>query len=431
MVLNMKLKSIEYNSTSWTMVKRRLDEEAFPAEKLGIVREIIAKVRQEGDKALRELTREFDGVILNNFSVTNAEVDRANELVTPKLREAFDRMEENIRNYYSPTLNKPWRVKRGDGMILGELVRPIERVGIYVPGGEAPLVSSVFMSVVPARLAGVPRIVIVTPPRGDGLIAPYILAAADFLGVREIYKCGGAQAIAALAFGTSSIPKVDKIAGPGNIYVTLAKKEVFGYVDIDGLAGPSEIAILADGKANPVYIASDLLAQAEHGEGGYSILVSNSKRLIDSVKSQINQLVPRMGRKHIIGHTLGKKTFLVKVKSLKEGIDLVNQIAPEHLEIMTKDPEDILSRIINAGAIFLGPYSPVAAGDYVAGPSHVLPTGGSARFFSPLSATDFQKKSSLIAYNQTALKNDLAALKTVAELEELGGHILSADIRRE
>ena len=285
------------------------------------------------------------------------------------------------------------------------------------------------MSVVPARLAGVPRIVLVTPPQSDGSINPYTLAAAKYLGVREIYKCGGAQAIAALAFGTRSIPKVDKIVGPGNIFVTLAKKEVFGYVDIDGLAGPSEIAILADGSANPRYIAADLLAQAEHGEGGYSLLITTSKQLMGKVAKDVKELLVRLDRKLILNRTLNKSTYLIKVKSLREGIDLVNQIAPEHLEIITKDPDRAAAGIDNAGAIFIGEFSPVAAGDYIAGPSHVLPTGGSAKFFSPLSVTDFQKKSSIINYTQRSLKNDLPPLKTIAELEGLDGHLLSAAIR--
>jgi histidinol dehydrogenase len=427
MVLVMKL--LEYNSTSRARLIKRLKAESFPPKKLRLVREIIGKVRMGGDRALRELTIKYDGVKIRTFSVSASEIRSAGKLLTPKLRETFSRVEDNIRRYYSLTLNKSWRKGRGDGMTWGEMVNPIEKVGIYIPGGKAPLISSIFMTVVPARLAGVPRIILVTPPLNDGLINPYILAAADFLGVREVYKCGGAQAIAALAFGTRSIPKVDKIVGPGNIYVTLAKKEVFGYVDIDSLAGPSEIAILADGSANGRYIAADLLSQTEHGEGGYSLLITTSKRLIEKVGKEVKQLLLRLDRKRILNRALNKRTFLIKVKSLREGIDLVNQIAPEHLEIMTEDPELVVSRVKSAGAIFLGKFSPVAAGDYVAGPSHVLPTGGSARFFSPLSVTDFQKKSSVIAYNRQSLKNDLPALKTIAELEGLDGHLLSAAIR--
>ncbi|HDL63886.1 MAG TPA: histidinol dehydrogenase [Proteobacteria bacterium] len=423
------MKVIEYNSNSHLLIKKRLEADAFPADKLRLVREIVEKVRGGGDRALRELTLKFDGVKIRDFSVNSSELRSAGRLLTPELRETFRRVEDNIQRYYSLTLNESWREKRGDGMTWGEMVNPIEKVGVYIPGGKAPLISSVFMSVVPARLAGVPRIVLVTPPRSDGSINPYTLAAAKYLGVREIYKCGGAQAIAALAFGTRSIPKVDKIVGPGNIYVTLAKKEVFGYVDIDGLAGPSEIAILADGKANDRYIAADLLAQAEHGEGGYSILITTSKKLIDRVDKEVKRMLIRLDRKQILNRTLNKSTFLIKVKSIRDGIELLNQIAPEHLEIMTADPEQVVSRIKNAGAIFLGKFSPVAAGDYVAGPSHVLPTGGSARFFSPLSVTDFQKKSSIINYTRRSLKNDLPVLKTIAELEGLDGHLLSATIR--
>jgi len=423
------MKLLEYNSTSWSRLEKQLTAEAFPPDKLRLVREIIGEVRRGGDRALRDLTLKYDGVKIRDFSVTAAEIRDAGKLLTPELREVFSRVEDNIRRYYSLTLGKSWRKKRGDGMTWGEMVNPLEKVGIYIPGGKAPLISSVFMSVVPARLAGVPQIILVTPPRTDGSINPYILAAAEYLGVREIYKCGGAQAIAALAFGTRSIPRVDKIVGPGNIYVTLAKKEVFGYVDIDGLAGPSEIAIIADGKANPRYIAADLLAQAEHGEGGYSLLITSSNRLIERVKMETKVLMERLERKSILNRALKKRTFLVKVKSIREGIKLVNQVAPEHLEIMTEDPEDTVEQIKNAGAIFLGPFSPVAAGDYVAGPSHVLPTGGTARFFSPLSVTDFQKKSSIIKYTRRSLKNDMPALETIAELEGLDGHLLSAGIR--
>lgn len=423
------MKLLEYNSTSRGRLKKWLDAEAFPPKKIRLVREIIGKVRMDGDRALRELTLKYDGVEIRTFAVNASEIRSAGKMITPQLRETFSRVEGNIRRYYSLTLNKSWRKRREDGMTWGEIVNPIEKVGIYIPGGKAPLISSVFMTVVPARLAGVPRIILVTPPQSDGSINPYILAAADYLGVRKVYKCGGAQAIAALAFGTRSIPKVDKIVGPGNIYVTLAKKEVFGYVDIDGLAGPSEIAILADGKANPRYIVADLLAQAEHGEGGYSVLITTSKRLIEKAEKEVKQLLLRLDRKQTLNRALNKRTFLIKVKSLREGIDLVNQIAPEHLEIMTEDPERIVSRVKNAGAIFLGQFSPVAAGDYVAGPSHVLPTGGSARFFSPLSVTDFQKKSSVIGYTRRSLNNDLGALKTIAELEGLDGHIISAEVR--
>lgn len=423
------MKVIQYNVTSHLRLWKKLEASEFPADKLRLVREIIRDVRQGGDQALRKFTLKFDGVDLKLFSVSLDEFRSAEDIFTPKLEKVFRRIEKNIRDYYSLTRAESWRKNRGDGLIWGEMVNPIEKVGIYIPGGTAPLISSVFMSAVPARLARVPRIILVTPPRSDGSINPYILAAANFLGVREIYKIGGAQAIAALAFGTRSIPKVYKIVGPGNIYVTLAKKEVFGYVDIDGLAGPSEIAILADGRANGKFIAADLLAQAEHGEGGYSLLITTSKQLIKRVEKEVKELLIRLDRKRILSRTLNESTLLIKVKSLREGIDLVNQIAPEHLEIMTECPEKILKRIKNAGAIFLGKFSPVAAGDYVAGPSHVLPTGGCARFFSPLSVTDFQKKSSVINYSRRSLKNDLPTLKTIAELEGLDGHLLSADIR--
>lgn len=414
------MKIIEYNSAAGERLLNRLEAAAFPPDKVAAVGKIVGEVRRRGDAALREFTLAFDGVRLRSFAVSEEELRSARKAVTPELREAFRRSEKNITDFCRPTRDKSWRRGRGDGLEWGEKVAPVERAGLYVPGGTAPLLSTVFMTAVPARLAGVGRIVIVTPPGQDGSVNPFLLAAADFLGIGEIYKVGGAQAIAALAFGTRTIPKVDMIAGPGNIYVTLAKKEVFGAVGIDSLAGPSEVAILADGKANPLYVAADLLAQAEHGPGGAAILITASKQLSATVADNIDKLTGGRTREGI---------FLVRVRSLAEGIKLVNRIAPEHLEIMTGNPEAALAKIRNAGAIFIGEMSPVAAGDYIAGPSHVLPTGGAARFSSPLSVNDFLKKSSLLRYNRRALKNDLNALETLAELEGLDNHLLSARVR--
>ena len=416
------MKILEYNSASREKLLKRLEGAAFPPEKVAAAREIVEEVRRRGDAALREFTRDFDGVKLKSFAVSPAEIRRSRKGVTPELRAAMRRAEKNITDYYRPTRDESWRRGRGDGLEWGEKVNPVGSAGIYVPGGKAPLVSTVLMAAVPARLAGVPRIVIVTPPGKDGSVNPFLLAAADFLGIGEIYKVGGAQAIAALAFGTRSIPKVNMIAGPGNIYVTLAKKEVFGRVGIDSLAGPSEVAILADGKAPARFIAADLLAQAEHGPGGAAILVSASRRLIGAVKAELENLASRPADGEI---------FLVRVRSLREGIDLVNRIAPEHLEVMTERPEAAVEKIENAGAIFIGEMSPVAAGDYVAGPSHVLPTGGAARFSSPLTVNDFLKKSSLIRYDRRALKKDFPALEILAGLEGLDNHLRSVRVRLE
>lgn len=414
------VKAIEYNSVAGNNLLNRLRAAAFPPEKVAAVRKIVEEVRKRGDAALREFTRDFDGVQLKSIAVSPAEIRTARKSLTPKLRAALRRAERNISRFYRPTREKSWRRGRGDGLEWGEKVTPVESAGLYVPGGRAPLVSTILMTAVPARLAGVDRIVIVTPPGKDGSVNPCLLAAADFLGIREVYKIGGAQAVAALAFGTRSIPKVDLIAGPGNIYVTLAKKEVFGTVGIDSLAGPSEVAVLADSRGDPLYIAADLLAQAEHGPGGAAVLVTPSKRLAAQVAEKI-------GDSGGIGTR--DRIFLIRVRSLREGIELVNRIAPEHLEIMTGKPERDLGKIKNAGAIFIGELSPVAAGDYVAGPSHVLPTGGAARFSSPLSANTFLKKSSLICYNPRSLKNDFPDLETLAGLEGLDGHLLSARVR--
>ncbi len=419
------MKIIKYKSGRGDRLLERLESMAYPPEKVATVRKIVEEVGKRGDAAVREFTRQFDGVSLKSFAVTGPELRTARQSLTPELRKAFQRAENNIADFYRITRKKSWRQGRGDGMEWGEKVSPVESAGLYVPGGRAPLVSTVLMAAVPARLAGVERIVIITPPRKDGTVDPRLLAAADFLGITEIYKVGGAQAIAALAFGTRSIPRVDLIAGPGNIYVTLAKKEVFGRVGIDSLAGPSEVAILADAQANPLFIAADLLAQAEHGPGGAAILITASKRLLAEVKDNLER--PALGKKSDPVSREG--IFLVQVASLGEGVKLVNRIAPEHLEIMTARPEAALKKVKNAGAIFLGEMSPVAAGDYIAGPSHVLPTGGAARFASPLSVNDFLKKSSLVCYQGRALENDYPALETLAGLEGLDYHLLSVRVR--
>lgn len=423
------MKTITYSPPGWKRIQAALASSVDDPVVLARVRKIIARVRKEGDRALREYALRFDGARVRSLRVEAAAFVSAREGLSSDVLRAFRRAERNISRFYSSQLPRSWRKGRGDGMVWGEKISPLESVGVYIPGGKAPLVSTVFMTVIPARIAGVERIVLATPPRKDGTINPFILAAADFLGVREVYAAGGAQAIAALAYGTRSVPRVDKIVGPGNIYVTLAKKEVFGTVDIDMLAGPSEVAVLADGSADPRCVAADLLAQAEHGAGGAASLVTPSSRLIASVKKGIAELLPRLRRGAILRASLDKGALLIKTRNLGEGIDLVNRIAPEHLEIMTRDPEKTLRGITNAGAIFLGPYSPVAAGDYAAGPSHVLPTGGSARFFSPLSVFDFVKRTSLVAYTRAGLKKDAEAIAVLSGLEGLDAHALSMKIR--
>jgi len=423
------MKIIDYNQTGWSGLQKALEKEIYPASALASTRRIIAAVRRDGDRALRRLTKEFDGVSVADFAVGGKERASARRLLTPKILRAFKRVAANIRRFNSANKAASWSADRGDGLIWGEKVSPLEAVGVYVPGGSAPLVSSVFMGVIPARLAGVKRIVVVSPPVSSGTVNPYILAAADFCGATEIYRLGGAQAIAALALGTETIPRVDKIVGPGNLYVTLAKKEVFGLVDIDLPAGPSEIAVLADASADPAVVAADILAQAEHGPGGRAFLISTSRRLVVSCREYLVDLGKRLSRSAFIAGNLRRGTYLVFVPSLKIGVELVNRIAPEHLEIMTRQPKAVLPGIKNAGAVFLGKISPVAAGDFAAGPSHVLPTGGGARFFSPLTVNDFLKKSSVIAYNSRALENDLAAIETMARLESLDAHLLSVRLR--
>jgi len=423
------MKTITYGPPGWKRIQAAIPSPVDDPAVLERVREIVARVRKDGDRALKEFTLKFDGARVRAIRVAPAELAAARARLPPDALRAFRRAGRNISRYYSLHLPRSWRKGRGDGLSWGEKVTPLESVGVYIPGGKAPLASTIFMTVIPARIAGVKRIALAAPPRKDGRIDPFLLAAAGFLGVREVYAVGGAQAIAALAYGTRSIPRVDKIVGPGNIYVTLAKKEVFGAVDIDMLAGPSEVAVLADDSAAPRFVAADLLAQAEHGAGGAAVLVTPNARLIASVKKEIAGLLPRLRRGAILRASLGRSALLVKTRNLGEGIDLVNRMAPEHLEIMTRDPGKTLKGIKNAGAIFLGPYSPVAAGDYAAGPSHVLPTGGTARFTSHLSVFDFVKRTSLLAYSRAGLKRDAEAIAVLSGLEGLDAHALSAKIR--
>jgi histidinol dehydrogenase len=380
------------------------------------VRKIVDDVRLLGDEAVIKYTRKFDKVKLaaKQLRVTEREISGAYQNITPNFVPSLKIIIENINRFYRKTLRKSWKLRDADGMVLGEIYTPIDRVGIYIPAGTAPLVSTVYMSVLPAKIAGVKKIVLISPPDPNGFINPHILVVADLLKVDEIYRVGGAQGIAALAFGTKTVPKVDKIVGPGNIYVSEAKRQVFGYVDIDMIAGPTELVIVANRFSEPKYIIADLKAQAEHSHG-LAILITNSKELAKNVKAQLPAV----------------DGFIILTKNLEEAAEISNKIAPEHLEILVQNPQRILKLIRNAGAIFLGPYSPTAVGDYVAGPSHVLPTNGTARFFSGLSVNDFIKSNHVISYSKKALENVRGPLEKVAGIEGLDQHLQSVKVRFE
>jgi histidinol dehydrogenase len=380
------------------------------------VRRIIEEVRLLGDEALIKYTRKFDRVKLRprQLKVSQIEISGAYQNITPNFISSLKVVMENVNRFYAKAMRRSWRLKGQDGLVLGELNQPLERVGVYIPAGSAPLVSTVYMCVLPARLAGVKQIALASPPDKNGFINPHILAVADLLKVNEIYRVGGAQAIAALAFGTKTIPRVDKIVGPGNIYVSEAKRQVFGYADIDLLAGPTELVIIANRYSQPKFIIADLKAQAEHS-GGLAILITDCKRLAQQVKLEVSL----------------KDGYIILTKNLLEAAEIANRIAPEHLEIMVQNPRRLLKLIKNAGAIFLGPYSPVAAGDYVAGPSHVLPTAGTARFFSGLSAGDFLRTSHIINYSKKALERVREPLEKIAAIEGLTKHLDSVKVRFE
>ena len=376
------------------------------------VRKIIDDVRLNGDSAVSKYTRRFDKtkLPLKNPRVPEAEISGAFQNITSDFVNHLKFIINNVSTYYRKQLKKPGRIKSRDGILLKEEIKPLDSVGIYIPAGTAPLVSSVYMTAVPAIVAGVKRIVIATPPNKDGQINPYILAVANLLKVDEIYKMGGAQAIAALAFGTKSVPRVDKIIGPGNIYVTEAKRQLFGYVDIDMLAGPTELVVIANRYSNMEFVAADLEAQMEH-VGGLSILITTSKQLIKYVRTRVHN------------------GYAILVKNMDEAVGIANRIAPEHLQILTNNPVSIAKNIRHAGAIFLGPYSPTALGDYAAGPSHVLPTLGTARFFSGLCLSDFMKTSHVISYSKKALEKVREPLQTVANIEGLVKHADSVNVR--
>lgn len=399
----------------------------------GRVSEIIENVRTNRDAAVFEYTKKFDGADINagNILVTEDEIKEAYEQVDPKLLDVIRKALINIREYHAKQRQFSWFDSEDSGIILGQKVTPLEKVGVYVPGGKAAYPSSVLMNVMPAKVAGVGRIVLTTPPGKDGKVYPSTLVAAKEAGVDEIYKVGGAQAIAAMAFGTESIPKVDKIVGPGNIYVALAKKAVFGYVSIDSIAGPSEILVLADETANPRFVAADLLSQAEHDEMASAILVTTSRKLAEQVSEETEKFVAKLSRKQIIQASLDNYGYILVAKDLEEAIVTANEIASEHLEIVTANPFEVMTKIRNAGAIFLGTYSSEPLGDYFAGPNHVLPTNGTAKFFSPLSVDDFIKKSSIISYSREALEPVYKDIVQFAECEQLTAHANSIRVRFE
>ena len=397
------------------------------------VNEILENVKKNKDKALFEYTKKFDGVDITTktFRVTKEEIKEAYTKVDEHLIEVIRKAIVNIKAYHEKQVRYSWFDSKPDGTLLGQKITALERVGVYVPGGKAVYPSSVLMNIIPAKVAGVDRIVMTTPPGKDGKVYPITLVAANEAGVDEVYKVGGAQAIGALAYGTESIKKVDKIVGPGNIFVALAKKAVYGHVSIDSIAGPSEILVLADETANPRYVAADLLSQAEHDEMASAILVTTSEELAKKVSDEVDSFVKVLSRSEIIQKSLDAYGYILVAKDMEEAIDTANEIASENLEIVTKNPFDTMTRIRNAGAIFLGEYSSEPLGDYFAGPNHVLPTNGTAKFFSPLSVDDFIKKSSIISYSREALELIHQDIEDFATAEKLTAHANSIAVRFE
>ena len=395
------------------------------------VREILAAVKERGEEALFEYTKKFDGADINasNILVTEDEIKEAYDAVDPGLIEVIRKALVNIRSYHEKQMQYSWFDSRPDGTILGQKVTALAKVGVYVPGGKAAYPSSVLMNILPAKAAGVDEIIMVTPPGKDGKVTPTTLVAAKEAGADKVYKAGGAQAVAALAYGTESIPKVDKIVGPGNIYVALAKKAVYGHVSIDSIAGPSEILVLADETADPRYVAADLLSQAEHDELASAILVTTSMELAEKVSDWTDSFIRELSRGEIIRRSLDNYGHILVAETLEDAVSAANEIASEHLEIMTADPFEVMTKIRNAGAIFIGKYSSEPLGDYFAGPNHVLPTNGTAKFFSPLSVDDFIKKSSIISYSRDALEKIHKDIEQFAEAEHLTAHANSIKVR--
>jgi len=380
------------------------------------VKQIVGDVRILGDEALLKYTKKFDHIKMSakQLRITEREISGAYQNITPNFVSSLKIVIDNVNRFYHKEIKRSWKIKCGDGLVMGENFQPMDKVGVYIPAGTAPLVSTVYMTVLPAKIAGVKKIVMISPPDKHGFINPHILVVADLLKVDEIYRVGGAQGIAALAYGTKTIPKVDKIVGPGNMYVSEAKRQVFGYVDIDMIAGPTELVIIANRTSEPKFILADLKAQAEHA-GGLAILITNSKALAQNIKSQLPNI----------------NGSIILTKNLEQAAEISNCIAPEHLEILVKNPQRLVKLIKSAGAVFLGPYSPTAVGDYVAGPSHVLPTAGTARFFSGLSVADFIKSIHVISYSKKALEKVKDPLEKIAGIEGLSQHLDSVKVRFE
>ncbi|MCY7452299.1 histidinol dehydrogenase [Bacillus altitudinis] len=424
----MNITYIQEGETDTLSLKRSLDT-GTEEQRLAVQR-IIEEVRKNGDEAVRSFTKQFDGVSIEQPLVTEGEKTKAYERLDPEMIQIIQTAIRNIRTYHERQLTSSWFYHQKDGSMLGQKVTPLDAVGVYVPGGTAAYPSSVLMNVIPALVAGVERIVLVTPPGKDGRLSDAVLVAAKELGISEMYKMGGAQAIAALAYGTDSIQPVDKITGPGNIYVALAKREVFGQVDIDMIAGPSEIAVLADETATAHEVAADLLSQAEHDALASSILVTPSKGLAEAVQAEVQAQLDTLPRKSIAVQSIQDHGYIYVTESLDRAVDIVNQLAPEHLEVLTAYPASLLGQIKHAGAIFLGRYSPEPVGDYFAGPNHVLPTNGTARFSSPLGVTDFQKKTSIISYSKEAFETHRESIAAFARLEGLEAHARSIEARK-
>ena len=397
------------------------------------VKEILDKVKEEKDAAVFAYTAKFDGAELtaDTIEVTDAEIEEAYAQVDDTLLTVIRKAKDNIESYHAKQRQNSWFDSKPDGTILGQKITPLHRVGVYVPGGKAVYPSSVLMNVMPAKVAGVDEIIMVTPPGKNGKVSPNTLVAAKEAGVDKIYKVGGAQAIAALAYGTESIPKVDKIVGPGNIYVALAKKAVYGHVSIDSIAGPSEILVVADETANPRYVAADLLSQAEHDELASAIRVTTSEKLAHEVSNQVDGFLKELSRAEIISKSLDNYGYILLADTMEDVIDVANEIASEHLEIQTKNPFEVMTKIRNAGAIFIGEYASEPLGDYFAGPNHILPTNGTAKFFSPLSVDDFIKKSSIISYSREALQKVHKDIESFAKAEQLTAHANSIHVRFE
>ena len=397
------------------------------------VKEILDKVKEEKDAAVFAYTAKFDGAELtaDTIEVTDAEIEEAYAQVDDTLLTVIRKAKDNIESYHAKQRQNSWFDSKPDGTILGQKITPLHRVGVYVPGGKAVYPSSVLMNVMPAKVAGVDEIIMVTPPGKNGKVSPNTLVAAKEAGVNKIYKVGGAQAISALAYGTESIPKVDKIVGPGNIYVALAKKAVYGHVSIDSIAGPSEILVVADETANPRYVAADLLSQAEHDELASAILVTTSEKLAHEVSDQVDGFLKELSRAEIISKSLDNYGYILLADTMEDVIDVANEIASEHLEIQTKNPFEVMTKIRNAGAIFIGEYASEPLGDYFAGPNHILPTNGTAKFFSPLSVDDFIKKSSIISYSREALQKVHKDIESFAKAEQLTAHANSIHVRFE